>query len=373
MTEAETRERLSTTIVAVEYSRIPLADFAEFISKLTAVPVTLDVDALPPLGITTDTPLAVDLRGVTIEEILRTALEPVRLAHAVKPGHILITADEPLRENPSTRTYDVTDLAGDAEEAASLAAHITSLIATGSWEREGGDATLSVKQKSLEIEQTEMVHFRIARFLDRLRAARGLPPRGDLPAEWLEIAPAFVRAAAELNAPLRAIFIQPTPLGTIMDYIETQTNLRILADWRALGELNLTPWFSQSVKLREQPFHELLDSWLAPMKLGYRVLDAHTVQISSRAAIAARPELELYPLKGEWDDENEELLADIKAHVGTSFFSQAEGQGAIAYDSVSNSLLVSLPQPQQRTVFAWLREREKLDFGANGTGDGTGE
>ncbi|MFO7905527.1 MAG: hypothetical protein R6U98_22880 [Pirellulaceae bacterium] len=367
MSEAETRDRLSTPLVAIEHSQIPLADFAEFVSGLTAVPVTLDVDALPPLGITADTPLAFDLRSVTIKEVLEAALEPVGLNYSVKPGHILITADEPLREKRSTRTYDVADLADDAEAADGLAAHVTSLIANRSWEREGGDATLSVKHQSLEVRQTEMVHFRIARFLDRLRAARGLPPRGDLRSEWLEIPPAFVRAAAELNTPLTAIFIQPTPLGQILDYIETEANLRILTDWRALGELNLTPSFSQPIKLSEQPLRELLDSWLASMELGYRVLDAHTVQISSRAAITARPELELYPVNGERDDENKDLVAEIKAHVGTSFFSDAESPGAIAYDSASNCLLVSLPQPQQRAVFAWLRQHDKVDFDVNGT------
>lgn len=366
LSESETRDRLSTPLVAIEHSQIPLADFAEFVSKLAAVPVTLDVDVFPPLGITAETPLAFDLRDVTIKGVLETALEPVGLTYSVQPGQIVITADEPLRERLSTRVHDVADLADHAEAANRLAAHITALIASGSWESEGGEAALSVKEQSLEIRQTELVHFRIARFLDRLRAVRGLPPRGDLPSKWRQIPPAFALAAAELNAPLRAMFIQPTPLRQILEYIETQANLRILTDWRALGELNLTPSFSQSIELPEQPLHELFDAWLHPMKLDYRVLDAHTVQISSRAAITACPELELYPVKDEWDDEKKDLLTEIKAHVGTSFFSEVENPGAIAYDSASRCLLVSLPQPQQRTVFTWLRQQEQLALDVNG-------
>lgn len=362
LSEAETRERLSTTIVAIEHSQIPLADFARLVSGLTGLPVTLDVDVLPVIDITVETPLAFDLRGVTAREILEAALNPVGLRHCVNPGQVLITARQPIREKLVPDSYHVSDLTEGPHTADELANRIVSLVAAGSWDREGGEGTLAVRKQTLEIEQTALVHFRISRFLDRLRAVRGLPQSGDLPTDGLEIPPAFVQAATQLNTPLTATFIEPTAFRKIMDYIESETKLHIVADWQALAELNLGPFSSRSIKLPQQPLRELLDAWLAPMKLDYRVIDPDTLQISTREAINARLELELYPLEGTPDDAKESLVSNIETRVDNGLLSEDKSSGAAVYDESSHCLFLSLPRPAQRDVYAWLRDQNQVDF-----------
>ena len=163
-------------------------------------------------------------------------------------------------------------------------------------------------------------------------------------------APPFVQAAGELNMPIAAIFAEPITLQQIFDYLQKQTDLRLLVDWQSLAALEMPPTRTESLTSLEQPFHKFLANWLEPLKLDYRVIDVHTIEISDQAAINARPDVELYRIVSEPGTDEVKLMAEIKTRIGEPFFTTDGGTGAIAYDKASRCLLVSLPQPQQRTL-----------------------
>ena len=160
---------------------------------------------------------------------------------------------------------------------------------------------------------------------------------------------------------MAANFSAPETLQRILDYLQTQTDLRLVADWRSLADLGLSPSAAASLTLEEQPLQSLLDAWLAPLKLDYRVVDARTVQISSQVSIAARFELQLYPVGALSQADKEKLIAELKTQIGTPFFTPEGGTASILYDAPSGCLLVSLPQPQQRAIAAWLRLNRKTN------------
>ena len=183
MSEAAIQAQLSVTVVANDFRAdedVRLADFATFFMELTTVPITLDVDALRAIGVTPEAVIEFSVRGVTRGQLLETAIEPLGLSYTIVPGGIVVAPDDEVRKELSTETMDVSDLAADAAEVDALAAQIKHLIARDSWDDNGGAGSLEITERTLEIHQTWAAHYQIARFLDRLRAARGLLPRSDL-------------------------------------------------------------------------------------------------------------------------------------------------------------------------------------------------
>ena len=115
----------------------------------------------------------------------------------------------------------------------------------------------------------------------------------------------------------------------------------------------------------QQPLGEALDELLRPLGLGFRVIDAQTLQITTRQAVAARPELEFYPLadllaEGETGSS---LMGKIRAQVAGGTWSDANGPGVLGFDKPSTCLLVLQSQPVQFELQAllerWRGERKK--------------
>ncbi len=364
----EVSKQLSAALIEVKYPQVPLADFARFVFDFTTIPVTLDVDQLLAAGVNAETKLDFDLRGVTVEKMLTAALEPAGMTFAVQQDQLLII---PLSGPPDelvTQTYDVSDLAPTGDDAKSLGQIIRTLVDSKSWMTAGGDATLTETERSLEVLQSPVGQFHVTRFLDRLRTARGLLPRSDLPPDQLDLAPSFVRAAERLSVPLSVNFSDPVPLRRIFSHLETDTDLRVLIDWQALAQAGVTPATTVSISVESKPMSELLDQLLQPLKLEYRVLDAQTLQIGSQSSIFAHPELDFYTVKNLSDTEAKRLIEEIKTTVGQPFFEGEGASGAILFDPPSHCLLVALPQPQQRVIAQWMRVNRRAGVEAGSEG-----
>jgi hypothetical protein len=361
---------LTQVIPALEFRDKPLIIFADFIADFTALPVSLDIDAMLVAHIAPDTSLDFDRQQVTIDEVLQTVLEPVGLKYSVASGQLVIAPQRDVNQEVEQTAYDVSDLASDDEQTQALAKLIVTMIMPGSWADVGGSAILTVGEQSLDIEQTAAGHFHVARFLDRLRLARGLLPRSELPDAVLDLTPVFVQAGGDLSRTLSASFTEPTEVARILDYLRGESKLHLIVDWPATGQVNWLPTTKSTLSSQvAQPLSKLLDDWLAPVQLSYRVIDGGTIQISSQAVLEHRPEIEIYPLKGDTDQNTAQLIQDLKLHLGPAVFADGGGSGQMVFEPGSRSLLVLLPQPQQRKVAAWLTTADKLRVTADATAE----
>jgi hypothetical protein len=345
--------KLEMAILSVEFDSITLVDFADFVHQLTGVPVTLDIDAIMAKGLTCETELAVDLRGVTVRQILAAALTPHSLVFAVERSQLVIstTAAGKLEEV----TLGIADLAPDDDRASQLADYVVTLIAPGSWQQMGGPGHLDNTGQSLVIRHSARVIVQVARFLDRLRAAEGLFAQSDLPSSLIDLEPLYRQVAEQLEQPILANFPTPTPVSRILAFLQTQADLRILVDWRALATVGWTPSTQTTLLAENQPLSAMLDQWLGRNELAYRIIDTKTLQISTARRLDQIPELELYPLAEPLESSAvEPLIATLKQQVGESHFEAANRVSSMQYDSASRCLLVSLPQPIQRQIHAQL-------------------
>lgn len=369
--DAAVLTQLAFPLLELEFGPRPLADFAQFVTNITLLPVTLDVEALRTTNTTPDSSVEVRGSGLTVEQALRAALAPLRLRYVARHGQLIILPEDFDRTELWDREYDVSDLAEEEPAVQALREQIRSLIAAGTWSDDGSGVSVTVTERALQVRQTAINHVEIARFLDRLRATRGLLPRSDLPSDLLKVKPAFLQVSERLKMPVGVAFTEPTPLQQILDYLQGQwkgtaadelPQLRLLVDWQSLAEREWHPGIKLTLSLPEQPVHEFLNAWLAPQELDYRVYDSRTLVITSRSTIASQPEVELYPLRQEPRADVKQLIAELQTHVGAPFFGDEGTQGTLLYDEASHCLLVALPQPQQRLVAQWLQQKEQVEW-----------
>jgi hypothetical protein len=93
------------------------------------------------------------------------------------------------------------------------------------------------------------------------------------------------------------------------------------------------------------------------LKLDYRPIDAHTIQVTTQSAMDARPELEFYPvgkILGN-DLSGSDLVGQIKTAVFPDSWNEA-GASAIYFDQPSATLIVLQSPPAHAAIQALLNK-----------------
>jgi hypothetical protein len=355
-------KQLDLAVMGIEFDGMELGDFAELIANLTATAVTLDIEPIRAQGLDVETTLTAQLRGATVRQILQAALEPRGLTFITPDNQIVITTPQHVGNKLEQVSLGVADLVDDEQRARRLTSFIMAQIAPATWEAAGGAGSLTETGQALVIRQTPVVLMRIRRLLDRLRNAQGLLPRSELPAEQVAVEPLFVQAATKLAQPISVNFGRPVPVRRILAFLETESDFRILVNWHSLAPWGWTPDSDSTLTGQQQPLAELLERWLRPAGLTFRVLDRQTLQIASLELINRQDEIELYRLP---DGAEPSLVDDwtrrIKACVEESELESVDLDSALWYDEVSRCLLVALPQPLQRKFADSLDTKENPD------------
>ncbi len=99
LSPAEIDARLSRMLTTVDFTKVPLAQFAQFIGDFTGLSVVIDQAALEKVGKSRRTPLTVKLADVSASDALRKAVTPLGLSCAVREGNIVITAAKDRRDS----------------------------------------------------------------------------------------------------------------------------------------------------------------------------------------------------------------------------------------------------------------------------------
>jgi hypothetical protein len=351
--------RLSDRFEVIEFNETPLIDFLGFVSDYSTIPVTLDPDVLPWLGLSPATPISVRQSETSVAQLLEAALEPHGLDYTPVDNQILVTLpekpDAPLR----VVKWDVSDLtAGDATRRDELRALIPQLVSPESWEPAGGRGSILAEEGAFTFQQRRTVLHQVLELLEKLRVARGLPPQSPFPADMFRLERRLQRAAEALNRHISVNYIRPTPFPRIVSRIAEEMKVHLLVDWRAAAKVGWNPDGMVQVRASDQAARLALQSLLDPMDLVIRAVDSELLQITTRAALDTHQDLEFYPLADILSEEftYEQLEERIRAQVGEGSFRAAGGRGMLHFDRESQHLIASLPQPKQATLEALLEE-----------------
>ncbi|MEN6451232.1 MAG: hypothetical protein ABFC96_12135 [Thermoguttaceae bacterium] len=108
--EIEIEKKLRTP-VSPQFTNAPLSKVMDYLAKLGGVNVYLDPQGLAEEGVTTDTPITIDLRQeIMLKSALNLILQPLHLSYVIKDEVLKITSEQMRDVQVETRTYYVGDL-----------------------------------------------------------------------------------------------------------------------------------------------------------------------------------------------------------------------------------------------------------------------
>ena len=330
---------LGWKVRSVAFKDVPLIDFLRAMMQLSAVPIQLDPAALRQSGKGARSPVTFAAQDISVDEVLRRALQPLKLTPVVEDHVVRISS--PIWESQELKQirFFVGDLQQGRGHELNLASVIPELIEPESWSRSGGAGTIDLAGDRLEIRQTRRVHFQLLLLLEKLRLARGLEPRSKIPLRYLPLEPRWARLGPRLNRRINLDVWHPLPIAQIVSQLEEASGLRILVDWQAVAEVAWTADTERTLAARKATVAEVLAQLLSSAELELRPIQETTVQITTMQANAARPYLEFYTLQqlGE---------------TGLARLEEAPA-GTFVLDPASETVLVVLPASEHRALVGY--------------------
>ena len=108
--EIEIEKKLRTP-VSLQFTNAPLSKVMDYLAKLAEVNLHLDPQGLAEEGVTTDTPVTIELRNeIMLKSALNLILEPLHLSYVIKDEVLKITSEQMRDGQVYTVTYNVADL-----------------------------------------------------------------------------------------------------------------------------------------------------------------------------------------------------------------------------------------------------------------------
>ncbi|CAK9002161.1 DUF1559 domain-containing protein [Durusdinium trenchii] len=359
---------LEGRLPAIDFTEVSLDDFIEFMAQLTAVNIDFDLEAMSEAGASPEDQLSVRLRDASYGEVLNTALASLGLGFIIQDGQLQITTPAKQAGNKRVAIYPIADLCGDDEEGCeSLAAMILSLITPNTWSTTGGESRLQVEGENLVVESNEYVHHQLASFLAKLRLARGIELADGPPAEEVTLFSRAAKAFEAMQTPVNIRINEPTPLTDILSRLQRTTGVNLLIDTPALDAAGVTPDVETSLQASGVTLAQALGRLCDSLELTFRVINSHTVELTTPTAAEGRLEIEFYPVEAllQAGTTADELIIKIKETIAPQSWRQTGGPAAIYFDEPSNCLIVLQTQGQQMQIELLLHEDPSAAPAAN--------
>jgi hypothetical protein len=359
--EVDVSKRLADPLLGIETSATPLADFLQDLSDYSTIPISLELEALPIVKVTAETPVVLKAANTTVGGALAEALRPMKLEYVVIDDQLVVRLAEP--NPPAVIEVSGKDLAdGSEQQLGELAELLRTLIEPASWGggEGGGEITINAAKNALLVRNRRAVQAQVLFACDKLRAARGKTPLLKLDPAIFKAETRWAKVKGRLEKPVSLNYSQPTRLLTVLDRLAEAAGLRILVDWRDVAAAGWNPAGEATLVAEQQPLAAALDALLSPLDLTWRVMDGQTLEVVTPARLAERSELEIYSISAlvAGDPSGEKTLARIRGALGEGTFREGGGSGEVRYDLEGKCVLATLPQLKQRELEGLLGKME---------------
>jgi hypothetical protein len=169
--------------IDIEFIETQLCDAADAIAEHARIPVRVDPRALDDVGVQTDVPVTIKIRGVKLRSALTLILRQLDLTWTVRNDVLLITTPEAAEGMLETRVYEVADLATARDEQLrpyndfdQLIHVITSTVKPTTWDTVGGVGSIAGFEAAgiavLAVSGTREQHEGVETLLADLRKAK---------------------------------------------------------------------------------------------------------------------------------------------------------------------------------------------------------
>ena len=327
MSAREIKSRLEEQITAVRFEDVALIDFLRSMTTLSGVPISLDPAALEQTAKNADAPISVAKVNGSTMEILNAALSPIGMLPILDDQVVRITT--PRLEDPAQTKASlfVGDLRDGEESHIDLANFVATLCEPQTWTTAGGQGTIAIEGDRLQVSNTRLATIRTMILLEKIRAARSLPPRNKIPSHLTSLMPRWPALTRQLRRPVDIDMWQESTFTEIIAEIEQASDLRILVDWSAFVAQGIDPSASTTLYVRDMPVEEALKQLLKDRDLHLVPVDGETLQITTNAIKTSQTYVEFYSF---------EQLGD----AGLANVEQLLLQGTAALDPASEVAIV---------------------------------
>lgn len=107
--EAKIRKAL-TDMTDVEFVETPLGDVVEYLKDRHNIEIQLDVKALDEIGAGSETPVTIQLKGISLRSALRLLLRQLDLVYTIQDEVLLITTPDVTAARMDPHVYKVADI-----------------------------------------------------------------------------------------------------------------------------------------------------------------------------------------------------------------------------------------------------------------------
>jgi hypothetical protein len=193
--EAEAKiEAALASRTELDFTEAPLQDVVDYLKDYHRIEIQIDRRVLEDVNVTTETPVTINIKGVSLESALRLMLRNMQpeLTYMIKNEVLLITTPDIAAEELLTKLYDVADLVVYRDEHDALFDDydplidiIMSTVMPTTWDDVGapGSATGYTlgTAKVLAVTQTRIVHQEINSLLAKIREIGKKNPSAGIP------------------------------------------------------------------------------------------------------------------------------------------------------------------------------------------------
>ncbi len=178
-----------------DFIDIPLSEVMEYVSDLHDIPVILHTSAMDDLGIPTDEPINLRVKGITLRSALSLMLDEHELVAFPRKEVLFVTTKERAEELTTTRTYPVSDLVtahddGSWEELVDAILETTSDAQWAETDGNGGSIATVKAAGTIVVKQSFRGHESVLDLLTNLRRSREVARLGTQTQESVSLPPA---------------------------------------------------------------------------------------------------------------------------------------------------------------------------------------
>ncbi len=326
LANARIRKALSKPI-EIAFNDAPLADVIAYLREVFNVAIVIDRRALDDVGLGSDTPVTVSLKGISLRSALRLILGELDLTYVVRDEVLKITTPEEAENELDTRLYDVADLAYEGKppvlerESKSrftmVLDMISSTIAPDTWGEVGGAGSMTPYDpwRMVAISQTDEVHAQIEALLATIRRGRKATPKADnsvgLRADGELDWKASERIQQALGVEVSLDFVD-APLSEVAAFIEQQYRIPVIIDRRALDDCGLGSDTPVTISVSGVSLRSGLRLLLKELDLTYTI-ENEVLKITTPEAAEYELEIRVYPVHDFLDKQPGTMQANRSA------------------------------------------------------------
>ncbi len=388
------------------YVEEPLGEVLSSFAEQLGINLYVDTPALEDFGIGEDTPVTIQLSGISNRSFLSLMLRDLDLAWTLRDGLLWITTTEEGESQLITRAYPVGDLiqvapvqavddpfgdlggtfggfgeggSGGRQKSAasdydSLIGLITATVEPDSWDTIGGPGSIVGISGALVISQTREVHDLVDGILAGARSIRErLTDNSTVIPPPVSLGGADSKLMARLGKKA-AMEYEDEALSDVLEVISRKHDIPVVIDTSALEDFGIGTDTPVSIRIRGLPLVSALRTMLHELDLTYVMRD-EVLMITTMEEAESLLQLRLYPVgdlvlpadreRGEsgcerGDCDFNPLINAIRCSVEPDSWDNIGGPGAIAPLSQPPVLTISQTEEVHEQVMHLLTELRRV-------------